>query len=111
MKKREKVKQIYNKLGIIVGEDYIDGIMENKERLEGMMRLWKEEEIDSMNYIFGKSDDNKYFTEFEIELASKIDLFDRQVIKVCKNIWENRENEETLNSILEQLKVGASKCI
>ncbi len=31
MGKREKVKQIYNKFGIIVKEDYIDGIMANKE--------------------------------------------------------------------------------
>ena len=54
MGKREKVKQIYNKFGIIVKEDYIDGIMANKEWLEGVMRLYKEEEIDSMNYIFGE---------------------------------------------------------
>ena len=103
MKKREKVKQIYNKLGIIVGEDYIDGIMENKERLEGMMRLYKEEEIDSMNYIFGKNDDNKNFTEFEVELASKIDLFDRNMIEICKDIYKNRNNDKKLKEILKNI--------
>ena len=90
MEKREKVKQIYNKFGITVKEDCIDGIMANKERLEGMMKLYKEEEIDSMNYIFGKSDDNKYFTEFEIELASRIDLFNRNTIEIRKDIYKNR---------------------
>ena len=105
MEKREKVKQIYNKLGIIVGEDYIDGIMENKERLEGMMRLYKEEEIDSMNYIFGKNDDNKYFTEFEVELASKIDLFDRNMIEICKDVYKNRNNDKELKEIFKNIGV------
>lgn len=105
MEKREKVKQIYNKFGIIVGEDYIDGIMENKERLEGMMRLYKEEEIDSMNYIFGKSHDNKHFTEFKLELASKIDLFNRNTIKICRDIYKNRNNDKELREILEYIGV------
>lgn len=108
MEKREKVKQIYNKFGIIVEEDYIDGIMKNKERLQGMMRLYKEEEIDSMNYIFGKPHNNKHFTKFELELASKIDLFNRNTIAICRDIYKNRNNDKELRKILEYVGVEVS---
>ena len=88
MKKREKIKRIYEKYSMEIGEKYIDEIMEDKGKVKDFMRLYKDEEIDSMNYIFGKSYDNKYFTEFELQVASKINLFNRKVVEVCKKIWE-----------------------
>lgn len=57
------------------------------------MRLYKDEEIDSMNYIFGKDRNNKYFTELELRLASKIDLFNRKTIEFYKNIYEKEYRE------------------
>ncbi len=68
------------------------------------MRLYKQEEIDSMNYIFGKPENNKKFTKFELKAISKIDLFDRKVINICKFIWENRNDDEKLKEILKMLK-------
>lgn len=68
------------------------------------MRLYKQEEIDSVNYIFGKPESNKKFTKFELKAISKIDLFDRKVINICKFIWENRNDDEKLKEILKMLK-------
>ena len=68
------------------------------------MRLYKQEEIDSMNYIFGKPESNKKFTKFELKAISKIDLFDRKVVNICKFIWENRNEDEKLKEILKMLK-------
>lgn len=46
-----------------------------------------------MNYIFGKDRNNKYFTELELRLASKIDLFNRKTIEFYKNIYEKEYRE------------------
>ncbi len=44
------------------------------------MRLYKEKEIENMNYIFGKEKNNMYFTEFELN------LFDKNLKKVEVNV-------------------------
>lgn len=103
MEKREKIKQIYQKLNITVGEDYIDGIMENKDRVKDLMRVYKQEEMKSMNYILGKPEDNKVFTKYELEVMNKIDLFNKKVVEWCKLIWDNRNHEENLEEILNAL--------
>lgn len=99
MEIKEKIRKVYQKNNIIVNDETVEAIMQDKKKTEGLMRLYKDKEIDSMNYIFGKDKENKYFTEFELNLASKIDLFDRKVIDICKSIW----NSET--------KEGVSKCM
>lgn len=104
MEKREKVKQIYQKFNVNVGEDYINEIMKNKERVEGLMRTYKNEEIDSMNEIFGKDYNNKVFTEKELEFASKMDLFDRYMINVAKEIWKVKDNTKVLKAYLKILE-------
>ena len=63
--------------------------MKDKKRTKELMRLYKREEIESMNYILGKPSDNNYFTKWELKLMSNIDLFNRKVVEVCKKIWEN----------------------
>lgn len=88
MEKKEKVKRIYQKRGVNIAEDYLNEVMKDKERVKSLMRIYKNEEINSMNYIFGKPYDNKYFTEFELQVASKINLFNRKVVEVCRKIWE-----------------------
>lgn len=52
------------------------------------MRLYKQEEIESINYILGKPEDNLVFTKEELELCSKIDLFNRKTVEICKSIYE-----------------------
>lgn len=68
------------------------------------MELYEREKLESMNYIFGKLENNNKFTEFESKVISNIDLFDRKVVNICKIIWENRNNDEKLEEILEMLK-------
>lgn len=90
---QEKIKQIYQKFDIIVDDQIIENILQDKEKVQGLMRIYKDEEIDSMNYIFDKDRNNKYFTEFELQAASKINLFNRKVLKACRSIWVNNEIE------------------
>ena len=56
-----------------------------------------------MNYVLGKPLDNKDFTDFEVEALSKIDIFDRKLLKVCKVIWDNKDNPEKLEEFAKQL--------
>lgn len=93
MEIKEKIKKVYQKNNIIVNDETIEAIMQDKERTKGLMRLYKDEEIDSMNYIFGKPKGNLYFTKFEVEATSKIDLFNRKVVEICKNIYEKESKE------------------
>lgn len=69
------------------------------------MRLYEEEEIESMNYIFGKNRENKQFTKFELELASQIDLFNRKVISICREMYKNRNNSEKLEEIIKKFEL------
>lgn len=57
---------------------------------KSIIRIYKTEEMEAMNYILGKEKDNKVFTKFELEAMNKIDLFNKKVVEICKNIW-NRE--------------------
>lgn len=81
MEKKEKIKNVYRKLGILVDDNTINEILRDTQRTEDIIRIYKTEEIDSMNYIFGKPKSNKVFSKFELEVANKIDLFDRTVIE------------------------------
>ena len=93
MEEREKIRKIYKKNNVKVSEDYIDNIMKDEKRVKDFMKMYKQEEIWSMNEILGKPYDNKDFTEFELEVCSKIDLFNRKVVEVCKHIYENEKKE------------------
>lgn len=68
-------------------------MLQNKKTVEDLMRIYKNEKIESMNYIFGKPYDNKYFTKAELQATSKINLFDRKVLETYKNIWEKKFKE------------------
>ena len=112
MEKKEKIKNVYKKLGILVDNNTINEIIKDKERTENIIRIYKKEEMDSMNYIFSKQKDNKSFTMFELEAANKIDLFDRTIVEWCKLIWDNRNNETNINEILKALNESRwPKCI
>lgn len=104
MEQREKIKQIYKKHSIRIGEDYLEGIMNNPQRVDGLMRTYKNEEIDSMNEIFGKDYSNLYFTQEGLEFVSKMDLFDQYTIKVAKEIWNVKDNTQLLKVYLKILE-------
>ena len=88
MKMKEKIKKIYQKNGIHIDDDFIEYKMQNKKTVEQFKLLYKQEEMESMNYILGKPLDNTIFTKNEIKLCSKIDLFDRKTVEICKKIYE-----------------------
>ena len=107
MEKREKIKKLYQKKVGPVTDEYIDSVMEDKERVEILLEEYDKERIASMNEIFGKDSSNAEFTEEELNLIEKysIDLFNPTIIEVVRQVWENRNNTEFLNSVKEGLKV------
>lgn len=104
MEVKEIIKKVYQKNGVQVDDDYIEYKMKDEQKVKDFIRLYKQEEIDSMNYILRKPENNNKFTKFELNAMSKIDLFDKKVIKICKFIWENRNDDEKLEEILKILK-------
>ena len=74
--------------------------MKDKKKVEQFKILYKQEEIESMNYILGKPLDNTIFTKDEIEICSKIDLFNRKTVEMCKNIYKKeamRSGDSSIN--------------
>lgn len=105
MEVKDMIKKVYQKSGVQVDDDYIEYKMKDEEKVKAFMRLYKQEEIDSMNYILRKPKNNKVFTKFEIEAMSIIDLFDRKVVEISRIIWDNKDNTEKLNQFLNQLNM------
>ena len=68
-----------------------------------IVRIYKPEELETMNYILGKEKGNKIFTKFELETMNMINLYDEKVVNVSKIIWDNRNDTKKLNSFKEQL--------
>lgn len=101
MDKKEKNKKVYQKNNIIVNDETVEVTMQDKERTKGLIRIYKQEEMESMNYILEKSKDNKIFTKFELEFLNKIDLFDKKVVDICKIIWDNRDSTEKLEKFMK----------
>lgn len=62
-----------------------------------MERIYKQEELESMNYIFGKEKDNKVFTKTELEFVGNANLCNQNLIQLVKLIWDNRNNKEALD--------------
>lgn len=94
------IRKVYQEGGIQADDDYIEYKMKDKKKVEQFKILYKQEEIESMNYILGKPLDNTIFTEDEIEICSKIDLFDRKTVEMCKNIYKKeaiRSGDSSIN--------------
>lgn len=101
----EIIKDCYRSSGIKVDQDYIDDILKNKKRVEQFRELHEKEKRWNMNYVLGKPLDNMEFTDFEIEALSKIDIFNRKLLKICKVIWDNKDNPEKLEEFANQLNL------
>ena len=94
MEIKEMIRKVYQKNGIQVDDDYIEYKMKDEQNIKAFMRLYKQEEMDSMNYILGKDKDNKVFTKDELELMNTINLFNRKLVEACKIIYEKKYREE-----------------
>lgn len=75
---------------------------------KSIFRIYTTEEINAMNHIIGKEENNKTFTKFELETMNKIDLSDKNIVGIYKIIWSNKDNKEKSNSFLRQLE--ESRC-
>ena len=85
-------------------DEFVRGVIADKNRANKLIKFLELIEIKAMNYIYGKDENNKYFTEYEIESASKVNLFDKKVVNICKIIWDNRNDTERLEKFIKQLK-------
>lgn len=94
MEIKEMIRKVYQKNGVQVDDDYIEYKMKDEQTVKDFMRLYKQEEMDSMNYILGKDKDNKVFTKDELELMNTINLFNRKLVEACKIIYEKEYREE-----------------
>ena len=103
------IKKVYQKSGVQVDDDYIEYKMKDEEKVKDFIRLYKQEEIASMNYILRKPENNKVFTKFELEAMSIIDLFDRKVIEISRIIWDNKDDTKRLEQISNQLNIELEK--
>lgn len=68
--------------------------MEIKEKTNGIIGKYNTEELNIINYILGKKEENRAFTKFELGLMNTINLFDKKVVEVCKSIYERECKEE-----------------
>ena len=102
---KEKIRKVYQKNDIIVNDETVEAIMQDEEKTKRLMKLYKDEEIESMNYIFGKSKDNMCFTLLELEIASKIDLFDKRIRETSREIYKNRNNSKRLEEIMKKYEL------
>lgn len=108
----EKIRKIYQKLGIDIDGKTLNTILEDKERTKSLLRLYKQEEISAMNYVLEKEENNKTFTKEELEFVNIINLFDRKLLNWSRLIWKNRNNTDNLLEIQNAVNEGrCPKCI
>lgn len=98
--------------GVVVGkndignaEDVIEELLdENKERIKAIKKEWTiSENLEKINYIFGKEKDNKYFTQEELDCIELFNLDNNKLFKSYRFIWANRYNTEFLDKWIKQL--------
>ena len=104
MELKDKIKNYYKSEKIKVDDEFVRVVIADKNRANKLIKFLELIEIKAMNYIYGKDENNKYFTEYEIESASKVNLFDKKVVNLCKIIWDNRNDTERLEKFIKQLK-------
>lgn len=98
--------------GVVVGkndigneEDVIKELLdENKKRIKALKKEWRiSENLEKINYIFGKEKDNKHFTQEELDCIELLNLDNSKLFEFYKFIWANRNNTEFLDKWIKQL--------
>jgi hypothetical protein len=51
------------------------------------MRFYNNDEIESMNFIFGKNGNNTWFSQEELSFANNVDLMDKSNLESVRNDW------------------------
>lgn len=111
MEVKERIKNYYRSEKIEVDDEFVNGVITDKDRANKLIKFFEPIELNAMNYIFGKEKDNKQFSELELNCASKIDLFDIKVVNLCKIIWDNKDNEKRLNKFMDMISNNDRKIV
>ena len=59
------------------------------DKIKNFIRFYNNEEIQSMNFLFGKNDSNNWFTQEELSFACDVDLHNKENLEIAKNNWLN----------------------
>lgn len=105
MELKNRIKNYYKSENIKVDDEFVSGVIADINRANRLIKFFEPIEIKSMNYIYGKDENNKYFTKNEIEIVSQVNLFDKNVVNLYKIIWDNRNNTEKLNKFIRELEL------
>lgn len=58
-----------------------------KNKVKNFIRYYNGEEIQSMNFIFGKNDSNNWFTQEELSFVCNVDLHNKVKLEEAKADW------------------------
>ena len=59
----------------------------NVVKVKNFIRFYDTNEINSMNFLFGKNDSNNWFTQEELAFASNINLQNKEQVEKARNDW------------------------
>ena len=111
MELKDRIQNYYKSEKIKVDDEFVSGVIADKDRANKLIKFFVPIELNAMNYIFGKEKDNKQFSELELNCASKIDLFDIKVVNLCKIIWDNKDDEKRLNKFMDMISNNDRKIV
>lgn len=60
---------------------------------KNFIRLYENQEIESMNYIFNKHITNNWFTHEELSFVSQVNLFDKEILNEVRDSWMSKSFE------------------
>lgn len=58
-------------------------------KIKNFIRFYNDEEIQSMNFLFGKDSSNTWFTQEELSYCCDIDLSSKENLEIARNNWLN----------------------
>jgi hypothetical protein len=67
--------------------------MSEKPRVKKFIRFYENEEIESMNFLFGKNSNNNWFTQEELAFACDVDLLNKEKLEKARIDWINSSFE------------------
>ena len=64
-----------------------------KTKAKNFIRYYNTEEIQSLNFLFGKNNSNNWFTQEELSFACDVDLLSKDSLEDARNNWINMNFE------------------
>lgn len=104
MELKDRIKNYYKSEKIKVDDEFVNGVIADKDRANKLIKFFEPIELNAMNYILGKDKDNKVFSEYELNALSVIDLFNKKAVNLCKIIWDNKDDNEKNRKVFNNIK-------